>query len=470
MIFFGALRKPEKAFLAKLGMEGVFDGRDVQVIGSGSFTIEQTLSKFSPKTVCGNDISLLSVVIGDYLVGRMREIRLKDTREAEAFRPYVEERLNTDSLTQAATILSVYHYTAYFPLSNLYKVRKFKQELSKFDKVFEGCIGVLKDFKSKVRIDDFVVKDGTELVGDKEKFYIWHLPFDEGDSYLKDYRLVNAVFDWDAPEYKKMTKEKNISFLRRFVEGGYDFLFFTSHYVDDCKDFLIAKFKYREGDTVYAYGRIGKGNGVYWAKRWGLSIKDGRYPLLPDDFEFGEDVNVSFKIVKRDVFNYYRELFIAKDKVRFYGNPSSGIPVLLFANGCLFGFLLFAQDRSSYKFGKRPTAFLLSDFRVASNVPRLSKLVVMLAKAAEFKDIYEKAFGVKTEEIMTAVYTEKPVSMKYERGTGWRCVNRAKRRFGDTEVFYLTYRAPFGEKSLREEYLLWLEKHYRRVRHGAAES
>ena len=467
MIFFGALRKPEKAFIIQLGKEGMFDGKSVQIIGSGSFTFEQILKRFSPKTVFGNDISLLSVVIGNYLVGRMVEIQLKDAREAGFFKPYVEERLNTDPLTQAATVLSTYHYTSYFPLSNLYKVRRFKQELPEFDRVFDGCVAILKKLKENVRIDDFVVKDGTELVEDKDKLYIWHLPFDEGDSYLKDYRLVNAVFDWDAPEYRKMTAERNISFLRKFVNEGYEFLFFTSHYVDDCKEFLVAKFKYREGDAVYVYGRNKKSR-TYWAKKWSPSLKEGNYPLLPDSFEFSNSTNISFKIVKREVFNYYRELFIAKDKVRFYSNPSSGLPILLFADCYLFGFLLFVQDRSSYRFGRQPTAFLLSDFRVISDVPKLSKLVVMLAKAKEFREIYERIFGVKTDQIMTAVYTEKPVSMKYERGAGWRCVNRAKRRFGDTEVFYLTYRAPFGEKSLKEEYLLWLEKHYRRVKHGTA--
>ncbi len=455
MIFFGRLRKPEQQFIWKLGKEGVFDGRDVQIIGSGSFTFEQILKHFSPKTVFGNDISLLTVVVGDYILGRERDIWIKDTREGEIFRPLLEDRMD-GTLGKAASVLSVYHYTSYYPLNNLHKVRLFNQELKRFDRVYEGCVEFLKEFKEKVRLDDLVVRDGVEVIGDKSRLYIWHLPFSEGDGYLRDYRLVNAVFGWDAPEYRKMTTERNISHLRKFISEGYDFLFFTSHYVDDCRDYILAKFKYKNNDIVYVYGNFDER--VYWAKRWAPATAPGNYPMLSDEFVFTEETDIGFRVVDRKTFNYYRELFIGKDKVRFYSNPSDSIPVLLFADSKFFGFLLFARDRFSYKLGKRPYAFLVSDFRVPSEIRRLSKLVIMLARSKEMKRLYEHRYGVVVDELVTAVYTEKPVSMKY-RGE-YSLIARKKKRIGEETFYYLTYKASFGNKSLKEEYLLWLKKHF----------
>src|SRR4030042_2852439 len=62
-----------------LGNNGpAFDGRQVYVGCSGAFTVEQILSKASPKAkLWGNDVSLYSGVLGAYLAGQTfrREIR-----------------------------------------------------------------------------------------------------------------------------------------------------------------------------------------------------------------------------------------------------------------------------------------------------------------------------------------------------------------------------------------------------------
>ena len=165
------------------------------------------------------------------------------------------------------------------------------------------------------------------------------------------------------------------------------------------------------------------------------------FTITGKHFEITDETKISIQPLTCKQFEYYRNVFIAKDKVRVFG---TGDNYAVFLDGFIFGFL-------SYK----PTAgkdmiMLLSDFIIDNRkYKRISKLVIMVAKCAEMRELIEQKNKKLFDMILTKVYTKSPVSMKY----------RGEWKKSKTDGEGLTYRARFGELTLDEEWQKWLKKH-----------
>lgn len=118
---------------------------------------------------------------------------------------------------------------------------------------------------------------------------------------------------------------------------------------------------------------------------------------------------------------------------------------LLFGlNGKVFGFASFNKRLHT---SSEDLLLLSADFVIDSEIKRLSKLVLYLLMSNEVQDIISHKLLYVYEGFQTAVYTDKPVSMKY-RGA-FELLRRDKGK--------LVYVGKFNGLSLKENYERWLK-------------
>lgn len=109
----------------------------------------------------------------------------------------------------------------------------------------------------------------------------------------------------------------------------------------------------------------------------------------------------------------------------------------------------------------RPLMFLLSDFPVAPAVRGLAKLVLLAALSRESRLLIEGHVKHRIRSLVTAAYTDRPVSMKY-RGL-FELTKRGETPDGPT-TFVLLYAAPLGAWSLDDALTRWRESFAREDR------
>ncbi|NMB82898.1 MAG: hypothetical protein GYA14_13885 [Ignavibacteria bacterium] len=108
-----------------------------------------------------------------------------------------------------------------------------------------------------------------------------------------------------------------------------------------------------------------------------------------------------------------------------------------------FGFLGFSNFRM-----KDNTCLLVFDF-VVLNYKKLSKLLIMLARSLEVKAFISEKLLTNLDTLLTAVFTDNPVSMKY-RGE-WELKERKSGKLIYKTGFYNTKDEEF--KRWKEKYL-----------------
>lgn len=100
----------------------------------------------------------------------------------------------------------------------------------------------------------------------------------------------------------------------------------------------------------------------------------------------------------------------------------------------------------------RPVMFLLSDFPVAPGPRGLAKLVLLAALSRESRLMIEAHVHHRVRSLVTAAYSDRPVSMKY-RGL-FELVKRADTP-GERTAFTLSYAAQLGAWSLTDALTRW---------------
>jgi hypothetical protein len=83
---------------------------------------------------------------------------------------------------------------------------------------------------------------------------------------------------------------------------------------------------------------------------------------------------------------------------------------------------------------------------------RLSKLVLFLARTKELAEVVSERFVMHTRSLSTAVFSDKPISMKY-RGV----FQLHSRSTNDAGQQVLLYRADAGTYTVREAITQWLK-------------
>ena len=137
------------------------------------------------------------------------------------------------------------------------------------------------------------------------------------------------------------------------------------------------------------------------------TINPPQYKKLPMDFEVKPDTKLRFIRTKGSVVDYLRMIYLKKDILL-----GSGIFYhLWFLDDYLFGATIFDYSKEAAAAGD--IVWMKSDFVINSNVPKLSKLLIMGVLSKEFQRELNIKYKTTVEKIATTVFSDKPVSMKY---------------------------------------------------------
>jgi hypothetical protein len=195
--------------------------------------------------------------------------------------------------------------------------------------------------------------------------------------------------------------------------------------------------------TVYLYSNVIE-QPAYFNDR---KISDlPKLPLAGAEFEIKADSRVALQRIKTTDLSKFKDAFLGKNIDHSQGMWGFAVVVA----GRVVGFIEFSQAQYD-----RGSVYLLSDFAVPGmRYKRLSKLMVMLAKAGQTRRLVERLRQLRTTEVVTTAFTDRPVSMKY-RGV-LDLLKRGETKEGQK---FLNYGSAFDDCSWPEVLAEWLTKH-----------
>jgi len=428
MSFIGSINAETRKWLGNNGP--AFDGRQVYVGCSGAFTVEQILSKASPKAkLRGNDVSIYSGVLGAYLAGQTFNLSVREEKFAW-LEPYL---VNEEA--KAATVMVLFEMLKYEKANNLFKQRHWAHYLNNFENFHQATIAKLRERKKEIRLEAYTSRDIFDLLDEipKDAVVIAFLPTYAG-GYERMFKRLEEIFDWDRPNYGLIDEERKKRTVMKMMEQ--DYLYLDDHEWKGLP--MVAVVRKARMKPVYVYSNMAAlHRGVMKQQRHSEFVPFAR---LGDEDEIAPASKLTISPTTNRVVNYYRDVYLSKG----VGIPADGeVPLVAAVDGKVFGFLIYSRMQGG------GDVYLLADFVVNSTrYRRLAKLLLLVTQTREVRRLLEEKFLLEIPKCRTMVFTDKPVSMKY-RGL----YELARRDPGK-----LVYETELGILNVSEVIPLWLKK------------
>ena len=401
----------------------------VRIGCSGNFIIERLLAgnRFS---LSGNDVSLYSCAIGNWLANKDMVIWVNDSDYS-----WLEGCLEPGpgrvaTLLLATTMLQGYRKTEpYWTRQNAaYRaqwVRLHEQTMNKVRRAFDG-----------LRLSDFWPGDVVDWIerAPEEEGIVAYPPTYAG-GYEKLYRAMDSVFGWQPPSYRVFDDERMRELSETLAARPYWILIHDAP-VETLGNYLVARVAGRSIRSLPTW--------VYASRacpRLMLSHQKVRPPELRRmnvDSLIGPGSRLSLIRITGEEMNALRSLYL---------NPKI-LPATAMLNFAVLvdGAMAVTAPRV-HMLGE---AYMLSDFAVRpTRYRRLSKLVVATALSRELQCAVEQAIGKRMRFIGTTAFTDKPESMKY----------RGIFELHDRKPGRLNYTGAAGRWTLEGALEWWLRKH-----------
>lgn len=412
-----------------------WESEDVYIGCSGNFTIERILKGRNFK-LHGNDVSLYTNTIGNYLAGNPMEITIKDEK-FEWLEPFMEEGVD-----RIATLLLCTSMLDGYYRNEPYFVRKRDAYHDQWERLHAETKTKIETGLDGLNVVEYWSGDVVEWAKNspKDKAFISFPPTYTG-GYEKLYQAFEDVFEWEEPEYEMFDKER----LGEMVEA-----------VKEKKEWMMARDEPIEALEGYEVGTVqtslrSKPVIVYASKsKKRITMPHQKTELLKikranAETEFTADSKVGLVKISQAQMNTLRSLYL---------NPgiapaSAVINFAVVVDQQLIG----AMGLSKSQFSKGE-GYVMSDFVIRPlKYKRMSKLVLACVLSVEAKFLLEQAINGRVKALTTTAFTDKPVSMKY-RGL-FEIHSRKEGR--------INYTAPAGRWTLQEGFKWWWNKHSRSI-------
>lgn len=428
-MFVGAINTDLRSIVAEVSR--TWTSEDVYVGCSGNFTIERIL-KGGRFRLHGNDVSLYSCTIGNYLAGGRTDIRIRDP-EYEWLTPYMEDELGKITVLVLCTSM-LEGYGRKEP----YFVRRRQAYRAQWESLYRRTRERVARALEGVRLVEFWpgdVVDWAEMAPDDAAFLAFPPTYKAG--YERLYRAIDAVFEWDPPDYVIFDEDRLALLVERITRK---------------REWLIARDTPIEGLEGYERGWVQTalrsrplyvyaGNAPVRMTRPRLKVEPVPWPRLGEADVIGPESQLTVKRLTQGQMNLLRSQYL---------NPGiapagAQLNLAVLVDGKVIGAL--GLTRSTYGMSD---AYLMSDFAVRpTRYKRLSKLVLIAALSREVQVLVEQVMNRRVRTISTTAFTDKPVSMKY-RGL-FQLHSRKEGR--------VNYVADAGRWTLQEGLALWLTRH-----------
>lgn len=424
---------PEVKILLQDLMKGV-EQKDVYIGCSGNYSVDKIMAGMG-YTVHSNDVSLYSKLIADLLLDvEDTEVKCINEELAETFEKWEETKYK--KLCEVMFALRVAQFSQ---KKNEYQQEMFDTFLQQSEVYYKNTMAKLQKGALDFKIADFYYGDFVDfLKGKKGNGVGISFPPTYKGGYEKIFAYVENSFEYNHAPYNIFDPKDAGKLFGELLESDKNIIYSDREW-DNLEPFLAGRVNLGAGKhDVYIYSSVNEDRHYYIART--KTTKPSKLHILPKDYQFTEDTQITVKECPVNDVNYYKAFYMA-NKVNYSTGGDLGLVFL--ADGYAFGFCSFSKQLSTLE-----QIFEQSDFVVNADVPRLSKLLIMLVKSAEVRRVIAKKMFNYYTSVKTTVYTDKPVSMKY-RGP-WKLERRDKGK--------LMYVANFVEDSLNTIYKQWYKK------------
>ncbi|PFP29389.1 hypothetical protein COJ96_10825 [Bacillus sp. AFS073361] len=434
-MFVGSINQDLRALVSEVTRSWETD--EIYIGCSGNFTIERIL-KDRGLDLYGNDVSIYTCTIGNYLAGLKEEM----TVQAEAYKwlePYMEPGPNRiATLLLCTSMLDGYHRNEPF------FQRRRKAYKDQWERLHAETVEKVKKGIDNLKMAGFWPGDCVEWaqMAPNDAGFISFPPTYTG-GYEKLYSALMEVFAWQEPEYAMFDKER----LAVMVDA-----------VKEKRFWMMARDEPIPGLEGYEVGKIqtslrSKPLTVYAnkaPKRITMPRQNTellKVPRFTEKDVIREDSRLSVTKISQAQMNTLRSLYL---------NPgiapaSAGLNLGVLIDGKLIGAI--GLSKSNYGTNE---AYLMSDFVIRPvKYKRLSKLILATVISKEVKLLIEQAFNQRMRHVSTTAFTEKPVSMKY------RGIFHLESRKKDPPR--LNYGSDTGRWTLEEAMNWWKQKHMKEI-------
>ncbi|WP_449246643.1 putative antirestriction adenine methyltransferase [Desulfarculus baarsii] len=410
-----------------------FNGRKCAVGCSGNFTFEQLISRYStPIKLTSNDVSLYTCALGRWLTGSPADLSLSEDWQWLA--PSFE-----DPDSQVATIVQLLPFLQFDPDKGDYHRRMHQHYRANWAQYHAATKANLLAAKDTLRVDEFWPEDVFDFYRRQDgpdTVFLSFMPTYKG-GYERLYKKLAEAISWTQPQYPLLDDQRRADI--------YDFL--------TARDYVIYDDRPLDLPLVFVERRGGAGRDVFMYSNLALppalvkkyrAIAKPKYKFIGPDDEISAKSRIDWLVVKNEVVNYYREMFLAKNIAFVDGQ----LPLLFFVDGKLFGFAIFTLS----KFGgaKEGCIYVLSDFVAPySRYKRLSKLLLLILTTKQVQQVIAEKFWMRVKALHTTAFTKKPVSAKY------RGVFVLEKRAED----HINYKAEAGTRTIKGALKEWTTRY-----------
>jgi len=434
-MFIGAINSQVRNFFAAVAP--AWDGQTFVVGCSGNFTFETILSKYAPNArIFSNDVSLYSGLAGAWLTGEELPVTL--LHDDYAFvAPYLYSPID-----RLAAVMVLLDMLPYHKRNNPHALRLWDDYRAQFPALHEKTLAKLSavDVHCAGYYAGDVLDHFQHFAEDSGAIFCCFAPTYAG-GYERLYKRLESVLSWTAPTYPMITDERRATMLEFLRPRRYCW------YDDRLLDAFPCVLKVESGRQrpIYLYTSLPlpatylKGKAIGDMPTWTLATRET--VLQPSD-------TIRLTPIKTTECAAFKDALLGKNILFAAGAWAFAVQV----NETIIGFLEFAPNRA---FSDPRTIYLQADFCVPhTRYPRVSKLMVLLARCGDTRRLLERALARRVLRVATTAFTDKPVSMKY-RGV----MELVKRGVSPRGEPFLNYQATFTTDTWSEVYRQWLTKH-----------
>ena len=464
-MFYGSVPAEAQAIMNKIVK--MWDVSDIYIGCSGNFTLEKFISPLGRFNLHSNDVTLYSLMLGQFFQGETVELSLSETG-AEIF-PWLDKYMETD-LDKIATMLLMSRIVAFVGKEDHpYYGMMLRENIKQYPVMHEKTVKKLSN--SKMCIVSYYNGDAVDFVRDApaDVGCISFPPFKKaGKAFVKDFAKLEKIFQFTPPEYGFFDEKSLIDYFRLIMQKkawcfGTDMRLPADEFGEYLKG--MAKTTNR-GIPIYLYSNYGRPQIVTPLQE----TTNANIKKFSQGMEIGDDIKL-YELTY-DAFQTLRSQYM-NINIR---PGSSPLAVGVVVDGYLVGVYAFGPVKTAAQWDKHietPTAYLLSDFPVAPvDYKHLAKLVLYAALSKESKRLIERMVKHRCASLVTTAFSKNPESMKY-RGL-FKVLNRKHndslqkadwaKDIDPANAYYMqpyeiNYGAPLGQWTLQEGLQMWKKKH-----------
>jgi hypothetical protein len=416
---------------------------DAYIGCSGNFTIERTLRDIDPAwRLHGNDVSIFTTAIGNWLAGRPVELSLTEdwAEELDWIAPHLDGGVGSVAVLQLLT-----HFAPDLRVDHPWRIRNVEAHRRDFARLHEETVAKLEENRFGIASFDCMdVRDWLDTKVPDDATVLSFPPFDVG-GYEKLYGRLDEILDWPRPTYEVMDQDGVEAVVRKITDRP-RWLMGVLARREDLDEYLVGYVKETNGARpFYVYAKGGEQRTRFVVPRMQVEA------VTADRLWPGETIGDRMTIspLSTGQFLALRSKYLNTGIAVGTGNIN--YPHAVLVDGKLIGAVAYGTWTGPNE------VLLLTDFAVEPHdYPKLSKLVVMAAASKEFQRIVERGFARRCRRLTTAVYSNRPVSMKY-RGL-FDLADRDKAPPESPFKHKLTYKSDAGRWTLDEALALWKQK------------